>query len=351
MFDNLPAFGICGWSGSGKTTLIEQIIPVLFKKGLKVAVVKHDVHGIDVDRPGKDSDRFFKAGADVLLQGPEEELLRLHQSNHDNLGQTFNLLAQQYDLVLVEGHKGTPLPKIWLLSEDKLAPPAQAAQVLAVLSRDVDRPAVVLDILEKQVAAQWLKTPIFGCVLIGGASSRMGKPKHLLPRDGRTWLQHTTELLQNVCEQVIIVGSGSVPDELGSHRRLADISEAEGPMAGLLAAMRWAPQVSWLVTACDLPEISLEVLRWLLATRTPGAWATLPGSAGEAGVEPLLAHYDFRCRLLLEKLAADLEFSLSRLAGHPKIISPVPPGRLASAWQNINTPDELNVFDSKTPIH
>ena len=73
----LPVFGVCGWSGSGKTTLIEAVLPKLLARNLKVAVVKHDVHAIDVDRPGKDSDRFFQAGADVYLQG-NEELSRRH---------------------------------------------------------------------------------------------------------------------------------------------------------------------------------------------------------------------------------------------------------------------------------
>ncbi len=340
MGDNLPAFAISGWSGSGKTTLIERIIPPLRKQGLKVVVVKHDTHGINVDHPGKDSDRLFKAGADVVLRGPKEELRRIHQNGSESLSVTLTRLSQQYDLVLVEGHKGTPLPKIWLSSEDELGPPTQVDQVLAVLSRDADRPAVVLDILKKWLSEQWLKTPVFGCVLIGGRSSRMGKPKHLLRRNGRTWLKHTTELLQQVCEQIVIVGSGAVTDELDQHLRLADIPEAQGPIAGLLSAMRWAPQVSWLVAACDLPEMSMDALHWLLASRAPGVWATLPGLAGQAGVEPLLAHYDFRSRVLLEHLVDEGEFSLSRLATHPKVISPTPAGRLSPAWHNINTPEQ-----------
>ena len=88
------------------------------------------------------------------------------------------------------------------------------------------------------------------------------------------------------------------------------------------------------------------VFHWLLASRAPGVWATLPGLAAESGVEPLLAHYDFRCGVLVEQLAANSEFSLSRLDGNPKIISPVPPDQLASAWQNINTPDELQSFNT-----
>ena len=346
MLDNLPAFAICGWSGSGKTTLIEQIIPALCKKGLKLAVIKHDAHGIDVDHPGKDSDRFFKAGADVLLQGPLQDLMRIHRPSRAGLNSILKLLSQQYDLVLVQGHKGTPLPKVWLLSEDDQAPPTKVDQILAVLSRDADRPTLVLDILKNWLSEQCLKTPVFGCVLIGGSSSRMGKAKHLLRRNGRTWLAHTAELLGQLCRQVVIVGSGVVTDELNQHLRLADIPQAQGPIAGLLSAMRWAPQASWLVAACDLPQMSSDALRWLLASRAPGVWATLPSLAGTSGVEPLLAHYDFRSCLLLEHLITDRQFSLSRLATHPKVISPAPPDKLSPAWQNINTPDELQSFST-----
>ena len=72
--------------------------------------------------------------------------------------------------------------------------------MLAVLKRGADRSTSVLDILERWFPEQWLKTPVFGCVLIGGASSRMGKAKHLLSRNGGTWLEHTVELLQQHCE-------------------------------------------------------------------------------------------------------------------------------------------------------
>ena len=185
---------------------------------------------------------------------------------------------------------------------------------------------------------------VFGCVLIGGKSSRMGTAKQLLRRGGRTWLEHTVALLGQVCEQVVISGSGEIPDALGDYPHLSDVPDAQGPMAGLLAAMRWAPRASWLVAACDLPKMSLEALHWILASRAPGVWAILPTLAGKDGVEPLLAHYDSRCRLLVEQLAGDGDFSLSRLAQHPKTISPVPPVQLSGAWQNINTVDELQSF-------
>ena len=102
---DLPAFGICGWSGSGKTSLIERVVPHLCKKGLKVAVLKHTDHEIDVDHPGKDSDRLFRSGADVFLKGSEEGLLRSREAAYASLPASLSSLPPRYDLVLVEGHK------------------------------------------------------------------------------------------------------------------------------------------------------------------------------------------------------------------------------------------------------
>jgi len=104
-----PAFGICGYSGSGKTTLIVELVRRLSARGLKVGVIKHDVHGLDVDREGKDSDRFFKAGADVLMRGQDELFLRMHKSEEADLETVLKLLCPYYDLLLLEGHKSTPL--------------------------------------------------------------------------------------------------------------------------------------------------------------------------------------------------------------------------------------------------
>jgi len=165
----------------------------------------------------------------------------------------------------------------------------------------------------------------------------MGRPKHLLVKDGQTWLERTAELLRPRAREVVIAGAGEVPGSLARCPRLPDAPEVQGPMAGVLSAMRWAPWASWLVAACDLPDLSAGALSWLLAGRAPGVWATLPRLTGAPGVEPLLAHYDFRARALIEKLAGRGQWRLSEIAASAKVITPPPPPELAGAWRNVNS--------------
>jgi len=346
MFADLPIFGICGFKGSGKTTLIERLVPRLLTGGLKVAVVKHDAHGIVVDKPGKDSDRFFRSGTDVFLQGSEEEFSRVHPSDDSELSYTLLSLSEYYDIVLVEGRKNTPLTKVWLMSDRESEPPPNIDGIIAALPRDTDRVGKAISILDDWLPEQWIKPPVFGCVLIGGRNVRMGKPKHLLVETGKTWLEKIIERLKHVCQKVVIVGNGTVPGVFNGMIRLPDIPDSRGPMAGILSAMRWAPYASWLVTACDLPNLSLESLKWLLSTRRPGVWATLPRLAGSTGIEPLLAHYDFRSHMLLEKLAAQGKFRPGQIAENSKVIVESPPDHLAAAWVNINTKSELRTHKS-----
>jgi molybdopterin-guanine dinucleotide biosynthesis protein MobB len=137
---SLPVLAVCGHSESGKTTLIEAAARRLRRRGLAVAVLKHDVHGLDVDRRGKDSDRLFRSGADVFLHGPRERLARLHSGG-------FAGLLGRYDLVLVEGWKRAPLPKVWLLAPGESEAPRGVGKILAVLPRGAKRLEAFMAIL------------------------------------------------------------------------------------------------------------------------------------------------------------------------------------------------------------
>ncbi|HFT2274173.1 TPA: molybdopterin-guanine dinucleotide biosynthesis protein B, partial [Providencia stuartii] len=64
---SLPLLGITAYSGTGKTTLLKKVIPLLRQRNVRVGLVKHTHHDMDVDKPGKDSYELRKAGADQTL--------------------------------------------------------------------------------------------------------------------------------------------------------------------------------------------------------------------------------------------------------------------------------------------
>ncbi len=110
----MKVFGFAGYSGSGKTTLIENVIPVLIEQGVRVSLIKHAHHAFDVDQPGKDSYRHRQAGAtEVMLTSASRWVLM-----HEIVGQPEPELPQQLrrmspcDIVLVEGFKKQPIPKL-----------------------------------------------------------------------------------------------------------------------------------------------------------------------------------------------------------------------------------------------
>lgn len=113
-----------------------------------------------------------------------------------------------------------------------------------------------------------MKEPsIYGLLLAGGESRRMGREKALLRYDGQqTQLQRSTELLRKVCSRVFVSQRASqslpVPEDAGIiHDRIAGVS---GPLCGILSAMATHPRVHWLVVACDLPFLKKETLEKLL---------------------------------------------------------------------------------------
>ncbi len=110
----MKVLGIAGYSGSGKTTLIEKLVPRLVSAGLRVSLVKHAHHEFDIDRPGKDSWRHREAGCAQVLVSSSTRWALMHELR----GEPEPGLAEQLghlspcDLVLVEGYKHDPIPRI-----------------------------------------------------------------------------------------------------------------------------------------------------------------------------------------------------------------------------------------------
>jgi molybdopterin-guanine dinucleotide biosynthesis protein B len=110
----MKVFGFAGWSGSGKTTLIEQLIPRFVQRGLGVSLIKHAHHTFDVDQPGKDSYRHRHAGASEILVTSSRRWVLMHELRgaHEPPFEEQLKRMSPCDLLLVEGFKFAPIPKL-----------------------------------------------------------------------------------------------------------------------------------------------------------------------------------------------------------------------------------------------
>jgi len=106
--------GLAGWSGSGKTTLVTRVIPVLVKRGLKIATVKHAHHEFDIDQPGKDSWLHRQAGASEVAIVSSRRWAIVHELGDEPEPPLAAVLAKlsAVDLVIVEGFKRHAHPKL-----------------------------------------------------------------------------------------------------------------------------------------------------------------------------------------------------------------------------------------------
>lgn len=306
---------VCGWSGSGKTTLIEGMLPRLLGRGLAVAVVKHDAHGVQVDRRGKDSDRLFRAGADVLLRGPEQEFFRRH-GRRTCLRAALGRLARTHDLVLVEGHKGTPLPKLWLESAEG-PPPPDTDNILARLPADDERLARALETADRRMRQSRNSTPLLACAV------RTNEPRP----GGTNELPELVDNLARFAALVVLPGPGPAP-EGGKALTVALPPGTTGTTGGVLTAVRWAPEAEWLIAAHSFENLLPDAFEWLLAFREPGVWGVLPRSAGECGGWPAAFYLDLRGAVLLQNAVTCGDPPISALRRSEKVLTPDPPAGL-----------------------
>lgn len=115
----VPLVGFAAFSGTGKTTLLLKLLPILKSAGLRIAVVKHAHHSFEMDQPGKDSYRLRYAGADEMLVAAKCRVAWVRECpehrEEPSLREVLAVLEPgRLDLVLVEGFKAEPFPKIEL---------------------------------------------------------------------------------------------------------------------------------------------------------------------------------------------------------------------------------------------
>lgn len=109
----IPVISVVGSSDCGKTTLIEKVISELSRRGYKAGTIKHDVHGFEIDKEGKDTYRHKKAGAhSVLISSPWKYALISDVNNEKPIDEIVSFMPVDLDIILTEGFKSANKPKI-----------------------------------------------------------------------------------------------------------------------------------------------------------------------------------------------------------------------------------------------
>src|SRR4030067_2293805 len=116
----IPIISIVGKSDSGKTTLIEKLVPELTRRGYRIATVKHDVDGFEVDQEGKDSWRHKRAGAHTVMISSPQKIALIRDVEKDlTLEEIREKFIQDVDLILSEGYKKDVQPKVEVFRKGK----------------------------------------------------------------------------------------------------------------------------------------------------------------------------------------------------------------------------------------
>ncbi len=162
----MKVVGFAGFSGSGKTTLVEQVIPALKLRGLRVSVVKHAHHKFDIDHPGKDTYRHREAGAFEVLVASDRRMALIREYERETTPKVHHLLAQLWDgvdWVLVEGFKQSDLLKVevWRAEAGQPIRYPDDEFIVAIATDDpaslpVPTQRPVLDVNDPDGVAQWL---------------------------------------------------------------------------------------------------------------------------------------------------------------------------------------------------
>ena len=353
----------CGYSGRGKTTLIKKLIKK-FSQKFQVGYIKHDAHKFSMDREGKDTYEAMHAGAfQVAINSPEQTAMLV------NRNETPFFMRQNYcdcDVVFIEGHKGERGTKILLwedTSQDHFLLESLKANphvhLLAVVGNVEQLESKKLEGIsyfhrdnllgiENQLTNYWKQKisqrPLYGLILRGGHSRRMGHDKGAISYHGRPQVDFLYDLLNDLLDRVYISCRNDQMNEPSQLSLLEDRYIGFGPMGGILSAFQRHPQASWLVVACDMPFLCKEALAELIRGRNPYKMATCFFNEEKDWPEPLCAIYE-------PKAATKMGMFLSMGKTCPRKILMNSPVQILHPSKhqvliNVNTPQELQSAES-----
>jgi len=136
---------------------------------------------------------------------------------------------------------------------------------------------------------------LYGLILTGGKSTRMGVDKGMIPYHGLPQREYLYQLLEPLCDTTYMsIREEQASEFIGNQNLIIDQNEYEGPYNGILSAHLYDPQASWLVLACDLPLIDKKALEFLIGERDPHKMATVYASHHSGLPVPLCAIWEPR---------------------------------------------------------
>ncbi len=192
--------------------------------------------------------------------------------------------------------------------------------------------------------------PVLAGILVGGRSSRMGAAKGLVRVRGAAMAERVVAAVAPAVAGVVLLGDGPVPPGCADLPRLADAGAVPGPLAGMLAAVRFRPDVCWMFAACDMPLLEPALVRWLLGRRRSGAAAVVPlDPSGRP--EPLLSLWEPSGHAIIERLAAGPRPAPRLAAEEPEVVRPRVPARLAGGLRNVNSAEDLARLAAAADTH
>jgi molybdopterin-guanine dinucleotide biosynthesis protein A len=190
-----------------------------------------------------------------------------------------------------------------------------------------------------------MNPPLFGLLLAGGRSTRMGldKASMVLGADGLNQAARAIQALSRACDKTFLSlrDGQAAPEGCEDSEIVRDKAGLNGPLAGILAAFEREPEAAWLVMACDLPFVGSDLLNCLVAARAEGFDFFAYASVADGLPEPLCAIYEPSALAVLQTHAARGCISPRQImaAGRTRLLDLPPANR--RALQNMNTPEDI----------
>ena len=182
------------------------------------------------------------------------------------------------------------------------------------------------------------KEDITGIILAGGKSSRMGTDKGFLKLDGKLFIEYSILALQPLVSQIMIVSNNSDYDVFGL-KRIEDVIENSGPLAGIYSGLHQSKTAYNLVLSCDIPLIKTEILGQLIEVQDGNSDVIQIVSKGKW--MPLIALYKKTCETTFYQLLQNDERRLQVAINQCRVKNIVLNSEFEAFTENINTPEEL----------